>query len=115
MRTLSKNNQTAKSAGKRGNFVAIDVSFKSNWLRKWHVFSGPITKRNKENPKQFQINFDTQLKMASHASKVEPKTSCDNSCMNTFNSVTFPNSLLVCIYLPDKWRNYETIANSAKA
>ena len=79
------------------------------------MFSGPITKRNKENPKQFQINFDTQLKMASHASKVESKTSCDNLCMNTFNSVRFPNSLLVCIYLPDKWRDYETIANSAKA
>ena len=50
-----KNKQTAKSAGTRGDRVQ---------LREWCEFSGPITNQIKGNPMQFQVTFNTQLKIA---------------------------------------------------
>ena len=38
-------------------------SFSTDWLREWREFSGPITERSKDKPMQFQITFDTQLKI----------------------------------------------------
>ena len=38
-----KKKQTAWSAGKNEDQVAIGFSFESDWLRKWHEVSWPIT------------------------------------------------------------------------
>ena len=55
-----KNKQTAK---KRGNTRRPNL-FASNQLREWCEFSGPITNQIKGNPMQFQVTFNTQLKIA---------------------------------------------------
>ena len=44
--------------------MAIGFSFASDWLRKWREISRPITERSKAKAMQFQITFDTQLKIA---------------------------------------------------
>lgn len=47
---------------KQANTAASEVA--SDWLRRWYDFSRPITKRIKGRPKQCQITFENQLKMA---------------------------------------------------
>ena len=51
MRTQRKNNQIAKSAGKRGrpNASRDGFSFASDWLGEWREFFLPITERNETN------------------------------------------------------------------
>ena len=44
-RTQSKNKKTPQARENAGDQVAIGFSFKSEWLRKWHEFFGPITGR----------------------------------------------------------------------
>ena len=50
--------------------VAIGFTFASDWLRGWREFSRPISERNKANPMQSRITFDTQLKIARYMSKL---------------------------------------------
>ena len=43
--------------------VVIGFSEEFDWLKKWHVFSGPITalsrlKQNQNNPKSQTLKFD---------------------------------------------------------
>ena len=40
------------------------ISFESDWMRRWRDFLGPITVRNWAKAKQSWITFDTQLKTA---------------------------------------------------
>ena len=60
-----KKKQTAWSAGKREDQVAIDFSFESDWLRKWHEASGPITKRSKPNKEQVLDYFRQSIENCS--------------------------------------------------
>ena len=65
MRTQSKYAGNRPQARENANDqVAIDFSFVSDWLSKWHEFSRPITERSKEKPIQSRITFDTRLKIA---------------------------------------------------
>ena len=53
-----------KARENAGVQVMIGFSFASDWLTKWHEYSGPITERSKAKPRQSQITFDSQLKIA---------------------------------------------------
>ena len=44
--------------------MAIGFGFTSDWLRKWHEISKPISKRINAKPKQMQITFDSHVKIA---------------------------------------------------
>ena len=44
--------------------VAIGFGFGSDWLRRWHEFSGPIMGRTEAKPMQSRITLDTQVKIA---------------------------------------------------
>ena len=53
-----------KARENAGDQVMIGFSFASDWLTKWREYSGPITERSKAKPRQSQITFDSQLKIA---------------------------------------------------
>ena len=53
-----------QSEGRKIPRRANENSTASDWLKKWREFSGPIRERSKAIPKQSQIIFDTQLKIA---------------------------------------------------
>ncbi len=44
--------------------LTIGFGFTSNWLRKRRDIFEPISERNKEKVKKYQITFDTQVKTA---------------------------------------------------
>lgn len=54
MRTLRKNKQLPETREKRDQ-VAVGFSFESDWIRKWHEFSGPITQRSEAKTMQSRI------------------------------------------------------------
>lgn len=58
MRPRGKNLETTRSAKPRN-----DLSVRSDWLRKWRVFSRPITKRIKAKPEQPWTTFVNLLKI----------------------------------------------------
>lgn len=41
--------------------IVSQFGFASDWWRKWREFLKPITEHSKENLKQSQVSFDTQL------------------------------------------------------
>lgn len=51
MRIQSKNIELPKARESVGDQVVIGFSFAFDWLRDWHEFSGPITKK-KDKKKQ---------------------------------------------------------------
>lgn len=60
-----ENRETAGRAGKRTWQIAMVFSFATDWLRRWREFSWQITEQIWKTAKQFQISFDTQLKIFS--------------------------------------------------
>ena len=59
-----KTTKLAKVRENAGDQVMIGVTFTSNWLRKWHELSGPITERSRVKPMQSWITFDYLLKIS---------------------------------------------------
>ena len=55
---------TSLKRGKTRDQVAIGFSIAFDWLGRWRDISRPITEHSKAKPMQWQITFDTQLKIA---------------------------------------------------
>lgn len=90
------------------------ISFESDWMRRWRDFLGPITARNWAKAKQSWINFDTQLKTAlcpwwhlTHSTASQPGETDDmyfHSPMYVKWKETFSFDLTVnCISSPASW------------
>ena len=47
MRAQSKNIQTAEARENAGDQFAIGCGFSSDWLKRWHELSRPITEQSK--------------------------------------------------------------------
>ena len=68
MGTQNKKKPNCLKRGKtRATKSCLEVSFVSDWWRDWSEFSEPITRHSKAKPKQSQIAFNTQLKIAPYS------------------------------------------------
>ena len=74
-----------------GDLVAIDLCFESDWSRKWHDFSRPITE-NKAKPKHCGTTFNIQLNI-SLSSHSRPGTNWQNGGKIGRNGKSFSPNL----------------------
>ena len=59
MSAQSENTQASSSAGNTCDQSTISFCFKSDWLRKWREFSGPVTWQSKGKPKESRVSSKT--------------------------------------------------------